>query len=157
MAAGICTHPCPCPCFIPWCTHSFPVSSLPPPHPIFQTSFSLNNSWPCPGIYPAEIRLLITVFYDFLFIIALRALCSSAFICILRNHFLRHCVLNGKGKKGFQNTEMGSLAPNKGGTCSSIRTTNACTTNAPFLLLLSLSHQGCHIHSASWQHSPAVA
>lgn len=112
--------------------------------------FLSNSSQPCSSIYPAEIRLLITIFYDFLFIIALGALCCSALICILRNHVLRHDLLNGKGKQGFQNAAMGLLAAEKCGTRFSISSADVHTTNVPSLLLLSPTHQGCQIQFASW-------
>lgn len=102
--------------------------------------FLSSNSQPCPGIYPAEIRLLITIFYDFLFIIALGALCCSALICILRNHFFRHDLVNGKGKKGFQNAAMGLLAAEKCGTRFSVNPADLHAANVPSLLLLSPTH-----------------
>ena len=113
--------------------------------------FLSDNSQPCPGIYPAEIRLLITIFYDFLFIIALGALCCSALICILRNHFLRHDLLNGKGKQGFQNAAMGLLAAEKCGTRFIVNPANIHAANVLVLLLVPPTHQRGQTSFASWQ------
>lgn len=134
-----------------WVRHSLSVPSLPPLHPPSFRHLPLSNSsQPCPGIYPAEIRLLITVFYDFLFIIALGgALCCSALICVLRNHFLRHNLLNGEGKQGLENTAMGSLAAEKCRTCLSVNPADVHATHVPSLLLLSPTHQGGQVHCAS--------
>lgn len=76
------------------------------------------------------------------------ALCCSALICVLRNHFLRHNLLNGEGKQGLENTAMGSLAAEKCRTCLSVNPADVHATHVPSLLLLSPTHQGGQVHSA---------